>query len=169
MPPDAPYRLPQGVPPAVLVIWMGSLVLVEYDHHPLIRVLRIMQIPVVAGVPGHDRHVIGIRGYDGGKDAVAFFTSLCGSLHVSDPLIQLLYLRPLKYRVSDIQVRYLHTLDDSLLQIWGSPLFTAAVFLLFFSSPPSATPAPAGKKGQPQWISGTTALILMLIDWLPAV
>ena len=62
MPPDAPYRLPQGVRPAVLVVRMRSLVLVEDDHRPLLRILRIMQIPVMPGIPGHDRHVIGIRG-----------------------------------------------------------------------------------------------------------
>ena len=60
----APYRLPQSVRPAVLVIRMGSLVLVEYDHRSLLRILRIMQIPVMAGIPGHDRHIIDILGYD---------------------------------------------------------------------------------------------------------
>lgn len=39
--------------------------LVEYDHCPLLRILRIMQIPVMAGIAAHDRHVIGIRGNDG--------------------------------------------------------------------------------------------------------
>ena len=105
--------------------------LVEYEHRPLIRVLPIIQIPVVAGVPGHDRHVIGIRGYDGGKDAVAFFTSLCDALHVSDSLIQLLCLRPLKYRVSDIQIRYLHTLDDSLSRYGEASFLHLPIFYSF--------------------------------------
>ena len=65
MPPDAPYRLPQSVRPAVLVVRMGSLMLVEYDYRSLLRILRIMQIPVMAGIPGHDRHIVGIRGNDG--------------------------------------------------------------------------------------------------------
>lgn len=65
MSPDAPYRLPQSVRPAVLVIRMGSLMLVEDDHRSLLWILRIMQIPVMAGIPGHDRHIIGIRGNDG--------------------------------------------------------------------------------------------------------
>ena len=65
MPPDAPYRLPQSIRPTVLVVRMGSLVLVEDDHRSLLRILRIMQIPVVAGIPGHDRHIVGIRGYNG--------------------------------------------------------------------------------------------------------
>ena len=64
MSPDAPYRLPQGVRPAMLVIRMRSLVLMEYDHRPLLRILRIMQIPVMTGIPGHDCHIISIRGYD---------------------------------------------------------------------------------------------------------
>lgn len=58
MPPNAPYRLPQGISPAVLVIRMGSLVLVEYDHRLLLRILRIMQIPVMPRVPAHDRHIV---------------------------------------------------------------------------------------------------------------
>lgn len=63
--PNPSNRLPQGIRPAMLVIRMRSLVLVEYDHRPLIRILRIMQIPVMARVPGHDRHIKGIRGDDG--------------------------------------------------------------------------------------------------------
>ena len=60
-----PYRLTQSIRPAVLVIRMGSLVLVKYDHHPLnhytlLWVLRIMRIPVMVGIPGHDRHIEGI-------------------------------------------------------------------------------------------------------------
>lgn len=65
MPPDTPYRLPQSVCPAVLVVRMGSLVLVEDDHRSLLRILRIMQIPVMASIPGHDCHIVGVRGYDG--------------------------------------------------------------------------------------------------------
>lgn len=60
--PDSSHRLPQGIRPAVLVIRMRSLVFVEYDYRPLIRILRIMQIPVMTGIPGHDRHIIDIRG-----------------------------------------------------------------------------------------------------------
>lgn len=64
MSPDTPYRLLQGVRPAVLVVRMGCPMLVEYDHGSLLRIFRIMQIPVMAGIPGHDRHIIRIRGYD---------------------------------------------------------------------------------------------------------
>ena len=64
MPPDAPYRLPQGVRPAVLVVRMRCLMLVEYDHGSLLRILRIMQIPVMPGIVALYRHIIGIRGYD---------------------------------------------------------------------------------------------------------
>ena len=64
MPPDTPYRLPQGIRSAVLVVGMRSLVLMEDDHRSLLRILRIMQIPVMAGIPGHDRHIIDILGYD---------------------------------------------------------------------------------------------------------
>ena len=65
MPPDAPYRLSQGIRPAVLVVGMRSLVLVEYDHRPLLRIFRVMQIPVMSGIAAHDRHIIGICCYDG--------------------------------------------------------------------------------------------------------
>lgn len=44
---------------------MGSLMLVEYDHCPLLRIFRIMQIPIMTGVAAHDRHIIRIRGDDG--------------------------------------------------------------------------------------------------------
>ena len=65
MPPDAPYRLPQGIRHAVLVVRMRSLVLVIYDHRPLLRILWVMQIPVMSGIAAHDRHIIHIRCYDG--------------------------------------------------------------------------------------------------------
>ena len=61
----ASYRLPQGFRPAVLVIWMGSLVLVEYDHRSLLRILRIVQIPEMSGVSAHDSHIIFISNNDG--------------------------------------------------------------------------------------------------------
>lgn len=44
---------------------MGSLMLVKDNHRSLLRIFRIMQIPVMAGVAAHDRHIIGIRGDDG--------------------------------------------------------------------------------------------------------
>ena len=69
MPPDAPYRLPQGVRPAVQMVTDSprfvSMMRMKYDHRPLLRIFWIMQIPVVAGVPAHDCHIIGIRGNDG--------------------------------------------------------------------------------------------------------
>lgn len=39
--------------------------LMEDDHRSLLRILQIMQIPVMTGIPGHNRHIIGIRGNDG--------------------------------------------------------------------------------------------------------
>lgn len=65
MPLDAPYRLPQGIRPAVLMIRMRCPVLMENDHCSMLRVLQIMQIPVMPGIPGHNRHIIGIRGDNG--------------------------------------------------------------------------------------------------------
>ena len=69
MSPDAPYRLTQSVCPAVQMISNPPrpvrMMRMEYDHRPLFRILRIIQIPVMAGVAAHDRHIIGIRGNDG--------------------------------------------------------------------------------------------------------
>ena len=69
MPLDAPYRLPQSVRSAVQVIMNSSrsvsMMRVEDYHRSLLRIFRITQIPVMAGIPGHDRYIIGIRGYDG--------------------------------------------------------------------------------------------------------
>lgn len=68
MPPDAPYRLPQGISPAVQMVADSSgsvgMVGMKYDHRSPLRILRIMQIPVMAGIPAHDRHIIGIRDDD---------------------------------------------------------------------------------------------------------
>jgi len=65
MSPDAPYCLPQVVRPIVMVIRVKNLMLVKDDHHSLFRILRIMQILVMTGIPGHDRYIIDIRGIDG--------------------------------------------------------------------------------------------------------
>ena len=65
VPPDSSHCLPQRILSAVLVIWMRSLVLMKYDHGPLVRIFRIVQVPVVTGVSGHDRHIVGICCNDG--------------------------------------------------------------------------------------------------------
>lgn len=62
---DSSYCLPQRIRSTVLMIWMRSLVLMKYDHGPLARIFRIVQVPVVTGISGHDRHIIGIRSDDG--------------------------------------------------------------------------------------------------------
>lgn len=64
MPLDTPHRLPQSIHLTMMVIQMGCLVLMEYDHRSLLRVLRIMQIPVMPCVSAHDRRIILICGDD---------------------------------------------------------------------------------------------------------
>ena len=59
------HRLTQGVRPTVLMTRMRSLMFVEYDHRPLIRILRIMQVPIMPSVPRHDHHIESTRGDDG--------------------------------------------------------------------------------------------------------
>ena len=58
MPLDAPYRLPQGIRPTVLVVRKGCLMLVAYDHRSLL-------IPVMTVIAAHNRHIIGIRSNNG--------------------------------------------------------------------------------------------------------
>ena len=66
MPSDAPYRLPQGVRPAVHMIPNPSfsvrMMRMKYDHRSLLRILRIMQIPVMPGIVALYRHIILIDG-----------------------------------------------------------------------------------------------------------
>lgn len=65
MPLDAPHRLLQAVCPAVLVVWMKKFVLMEYNHGPAFRILRIVQIPIVPRVLRPDCQIISIIGYNG--------------------------------------------------------------------------------------------------------
>ena len=62
MPADAPYRLPEGVRPAVQMIADPSssvgMMGMKYYHRSPLRILRIMQIPIMAGVSALDRHII---------------------------------------------------------------------------------------------------------------
>lgn len=61
---NAPYRLPEAVPPAVLMIRMAESVLVEDHAGAFIRITGAMQIPVVTGVYALDRYVHVISHYD---------------------------------------------------------------------------------------------------------
>lgn len=61
---NAPYRLAEAVPPAVLVIRMAESVLVEDYAGALIRITGAVQIPIVSGVSALDRHVHVISHYD---------------------------------------------------------------------------------------------------------
>ena len=68
MSPDTLYRLPQGIRLTMQMVHHSPrsvrIMQMEYDHCSLLRILRIMHIPVMTGIPRHDRHIIGIRGYD---------------------------------------------------------------------------------------------------------
>ena len=94
MPPDAPYRLPQGIRPAVLVVPMRSLVLVEYDHRSLLRILWIMQIPVMTSIAAHDRHIIDICCYDGELFRIQAFQVFIAK-HAQPPSRQTTHPEPL--------------------------------------------------------------------------
>ena len=54
---NTPYRLPEAVPPAVLVIRMAESVLVEDHAGAFIRITGAVQIPIVAGVSALDRYI----------------------------------------------------------------------------------------------------------------
>lgn len=56
-------RLTQCPRHSVLVIRMLIAVFMKYDAGPVRRITRAMQIPIMAGVFGLDRHVIRIRHY----------------------------------------------------------------------------------------------------------
>lgn len=61
---NTPYRLPEAVPPTVLVIRMAESVLVEDHAGAFIRIPGAVQIPIVPGVSALDRHVHVISHYD---------------------------------------------------------------------------------------------------------
>ena len=53
----APDSLLQTIRTTVLVIWMRCLMLVEYDACSRCWILRIMDEPVMSGIPAHNRHI----------------------------------------------------------------------------------------------------------------
>ena len=61
---NAPYRLPEAVLPAVLVIRMAESVLMKDHAGAFIRITGAVQIPIVTGVSAQDRHVHIISHYD---------------------------------------------------------------------------------------------------------
>ena len=61
----APDSLLQTIRTTVLVIWMGCLMLMKYDTGSRSGILRIMNEPIVPGVPAHNRYIKGIRKDDG--------------------------------------------------------------------------------------------------------
>lgn len=61
---NAPYRLPEAVPPAMLVIRMAESVLVEDHAGAFIRITGAVQIPIVTGVSALNCHVHVISHYD---------------------------------------------------------------------------------------------------------
>ena len=48
----------------ILRTFTVGMMVIKYDHRTPLQILRIMQVPVMAGIPAHDRHIIGIRGDD---------------------------------------------------------------------------------------------------------
>ena len=61
----APDSLLQTISTTVLMIWMRCLMLVEYDTCSRCRILRIMDEPVMSGIPAHNRYIKGICEDDG--------------------------------------------------------------------------------------------------------
>lgn len=83
-------------PQSNLTTYFGAEELVEYDHRSLLRILRIMQIPVMASISGHDRHIEGIRGNDGKilrqirifDSKIPNMVKVGESVYYSEPLIE---------------------------------------------------------------------------------
>lgn len=61
----APDSLLQTICTTVLVIRMRCLMLVKYDACSRCRILRIMDEPVMSGIPAHNRYIKGICEDDG--------------------------------------------------------------------------------------------------------
>lgn len=61
----APDSLLQTIRTTVLVIWMRCLMLMKYDACSRCRILRIMDEPVMPGIPAHNRYIKDIRKDDG--------------------------------------------------------------------------------------------------------
>ena len=64
MPLDAPYRLPQRIRPAMLMIRMWCLMLMKDNTAAFPRILRVVDVPVMPRIPGHYRYIIFIRRND---------------------------------------------------------------------------------------------------------
>ena len=61
----APDSLLQTICTTVLMIWMRRLMLVKYDACSRCRILRIMDKPIMTGIPAHNRYIKGICEDDG--------------------------------------------------------------------------------------------------------
>ena len=54
---NAPHSLPQRITAAMLMIRMGHLMLMKYNTGSHQWIFRIMYIPHMSGIPGHDGHI----------------------------------------------------------------------------------------------------------------
>ena len=54
---NTPYSLPQRITAAMLMIRMGHLMFMKYDTGSHQWIFRIMYIPHMSGIPGHDGHI----------------------------------------------------------------------------------------------------------------
>lgn len=61
MPLDALHCLPQILSSAMLMIWMGCLMLMKNDALPLTRILRVMDIPDMPRILRLNRHIVIFR------------------------------------------------------------------------------------------------------------
>jgi hypothetical protein len=60
----ASYHLPKAVSSAMQMIRQISIMTMKYDDGPLLRILRIVQIPIMPGASAHDRYIVFINRYD---------------------------------------------------------------------------------------------------------
>ena len=61
---NTPYRLPEAVPPAVLVIRIVEAMLVEDHARAFRRITGAVQVPVMTGISALNRHIRVIRHND---------------------------------------------------------------------------------------------------------
>ena len=57
MPLNAPHGLSKGIRSSMQVIRMASPMPMKYDDRSFIRIFGIMQIPIMPGIPAHNRHI----------------------------------------------------------------------------------------------------------------
>ena len=54
---NAPHSLPQRITATMLMIRMGHLMFMKYDTGSPQWIFRVMYIPHMSGIPGHDGHI----------------------------------------------------------------------------------------------------------------